>query len=115
MRTERKSQVLVPANHPRPAADSVRSGSARAVILVFCVGLALEATLPWVMIWLSDLFVFDTPDWSRWLVFGAPAVLSVLALVVYKALGARSGQLCPASMTTRQSRWRARGRVDAAH
>jgi hypothetical protein len=73
-------------------------------MLIFCVGLALEATVPWAMIWLSDEFVFDTPAWTRWLVFGGPAALSVLALLLYEALGARSRQLSAAPITARQDR-----------
>jgi hypothetical protein len=104
MRAERKSSVSIPANRQKPAMDLARGGPAGVVTLIFCVGLALEATLPWAMIWLSDLFVFDTPAWSRWVVFGGPAVLSVLALMLYEVLGAGSRQLSPASVTARQRR-----------
>jgi hypothetical protein len=74
------------------------------VVLIFCIGLALEATLPWAMIWLSDEFVFDTPAWSSWLVFALPAVLTVLVLVLYEILRARSGQLSPTPIRIRQHR-----------
>jgi hypothetical protein len=103
-RAERKSPVSMSANRKKTPVERVRGGPAGVVILIFCVGLALEATLPWAMIWLSDLFVFDTPAWSRWLVFGAPVVLSVLALVLYQALGTGSRQLRPASITTEPRR-----------
>lgn len=99
MRAERTSAVSNPANRRKPAMDQLRGGPAEAVMLIVCVGLAIEAILPWAVLWLSDVFVFDTPPWSRWLVFGAPPVLSMLALGLYLALGPGSRRLCPASIT----------------
>ena len=104
MRTEHRSAVSISASNRKPAMDRARGEPAGVAALILCVGLALEAILPWAMIWLSDVFVFNTPAWSRWLVFGAPPVLSILALVLYQALGAGSRQLRPASITTRQRR-----------
>jgi hypothetical protein len=42
------------------------------IIVIFCVGLMAEFILPWAVIWLSDMFFFDIPGWSLWLLFGAP-------------------------------------------
>ena len=83
----------------KPAMDRVRAEPAGVVMLILCAGLAIEAILPWVVIWLSDVFLFDIPAWSCWLVFGAPPALGVLALGLYYAVGAGSRQLCPASIT----------------
>ncbi len=101
---EQKPAASSPANHRNPATDRARGGPNGVLVLIFCVGLALEATLPWAMIWLSDEFVFDTPAWSSWLVFALPAVLTVLALVLYEILRAGSRQLSPAPISTRQRR-----------
>ncbi len=76
-----------------PASNAARRGWADAVMLTLCASLMLEAILPWVVLWLSDVFFFDTPDWSRWLVFSVPPALGVLALLLYRVLGAGGGQL----------------------
>ena len=104
MRAEHMSALSISASRRKPAMDRAVGGSASVVMLILCAGVALGAVLPWAMIWLSDVFVFDTPAWLRWLVFGAPPALSLLGLVLYQALGAASRQLWPASVTTRQRR-----------
>ncbi|HTB46000.1 MAG TPA: hypothetical protein VK741_20435 [Acetobacteraceae bacterium] len=101
---EQKPAASSPASHRKPAKDRARGRPDGVVVLIFCIGLALEATLPWAMIWLSDEFVFDTPAWSSWLVFALPAVLTVLVLVLYEILRARSGQLSPTPIRIRQHR-----------
>ena len=78
-----------------------RRGPAGAVMLILLAGLALEAILPWVVLWLSDVFFFDTPAWSRWLVFGVPPALSVLVVLLYRALGASHERLSHAIVAMR--------------
>jgi hypothetical protein len=99
MRTERKAPVFIPAKRKKSAMDRVRAEPAGVVMSILCAGLAIEAILPWVVIWLSDVFLFDIPAWSFWLVFGAPPALGVLALGLYYAVVAGSRQLSPASIT----------------
>jgi hypothetical protein len=76
-------------------------------IVVLCIGLTAEAVLPWSVIWLSDTFLFDIPGWSLWLIFGAPAALTVLAVLTCRATQimctsrARSLGLGPVRITTR--------------
>jgi hypothetical protein len=89
MRAERKAAVAIPTTSQKPAMNRARGGPAGAVMLILCAGLALEAILPWAVIWLSDMFVFDTPAWSRWLVFAVPPALSVLALALILVPGSR--------------------------
>ena len=48
-------------------------------ITILVAGLILEVALPWAVMWLSDVFCFDIPGWSLWLVFGGPAVASFAA------------------------------------
>ncbi|HEY1931704.1 MAG TPA: hypothetical protein VGG99_06825 [Acetobacteraceae bacterium] len=38
--------------------------------------------MPWAIIWLSDALVFDVPAWSLWLIFGVPAALAFLAVLI---------------------------------
>jgi hypothetical protein len=52
------------------------------LIVILCAGLVTEMILPWIVIWLSDIFVFDIPIWSEWLAFGLPPVLSLLAVLI---------------------------------
>jgi len=104
MRAQRRSAASIPASRQKPTLDQVWGGPAGAVMVILCAGLALEAILPWAVIWLSDVFLFDIPAWSYWLVFSVPPLLSVLALGLYQALRAESWQLCPASITTKHRR-----------
>jgi hypothetical protein len=53
------------------------------VVVILFTGLVAEVILPWAVIWLSDMFFFDVPAWSQWVIFGGPAVLSLLAMPVY--------------------------------
>lgn len=54
-------------------------------IAIVGIGMAAEMILPWILIWISDVFLFDVPAWSQWLVFGGPVAFTVLALIVYRA------------------------------
>ena len=59
------------------------------IIVIFCAGLIAEFILPWAAIWLSDIFFFDIPVWSLWLLFGSPPALSLLAMLIHWALWTR--------------------------
>jgi hypothetical protein len=56
------------------------------IFVVFCTGLMAEFILPWAAIWLSNIFFFDIPAWSLWLLFGGPPALSLLAMLIHWAL-----------------------------
>ena len=56
------------------------------VIVIFCIGLMAEFILPWTVIFLSNMFVFDIPGWSVWLIFGCPPALSVAAALSHWGL-----------------------------
>jgi membrane protein implicated in regulation of membrane protease activity len=56
------------------------------IIVIFCIGLMAEFILPWAVIWLSDMFFFDIPGWSLWLLFGGSPALSLLAMLIHWAL-----------------------------
>jgi hypothetical protein len=62
------------------------------IIVIFCTGLMAEFILPWAVIWLSDMFFFDIPGWSLWLLFGGPPALSLLAMLIHWALRTWSKQ-----------------------
>ena len=104
MRAERLSTVAISARTRRPPVDRAQEQQAGAVTAILGVGLALEALVPWAMIWLSDAFVFDVPAWSRWVVFGAPLVLSIVALGLYLALRGGSARLRGAPGARAESR-----------
>jgi hypothetical protein len=53
------------------------------IIVIFCTGLMAEFILPWAVIWLSNVFFFDIPGWSPWLLFGGPPALSLLAMLIH--------------------------------
>ena len=74
-----RSYELASARGPVPGRNDLTL-----VILFF--GVAAELLVPWTVIWLSDLFVFDVPVWAAWAIFGGPLALGLLVLVVYRAL-----------------------------
>ena len=45
---------------------------------IVAVGLAAEVLLPYGLLWLSDEFLFDIPDWALWFAFGGPPVAGVV-------------------------------------
>jgi hypothetical protein len=56
------------------------------IIVIFGIGLTAEFILPWGVIWLSDMFFFDIPGWSLWLLFGGSPALTFLATLIHWAL-----------------------------
>ena len=52
------------------------------ITVIVSTGLAVAVILPWAVIWVSDLFFFDVPAWSQWVIFGGPAALSLLATLI---------------------------------
>jgi hypothetical protein len=56
------------------------------IIVICCAGLMAEVILPWAVIWLSDMFFFEIPGWSLWLLFGGPPALSLAAVLIHWAL-----------------------------
>jgi hypothetical protein len=56
------------------------------VIVICCIGLMAEVFLPWAVIFLSNMFVFDVPGWSVRLIFGGPPALSLAAALIHWAL-----------------------------
>jgi hypothetical protein len=63
------------------------------IIVIFCAGLMAEFILPWAVIWFSDIFFFDIPAWSLWLLFGSSPAISLLAMLIHWALW--NGQSSP--------------------
>ena len=53
------------------------------IVPILVAGLAAECVLPWTLIGLSDLFLFDTPAWSLWLVFAGPPVITLVAILAH--------------------------------
>jgi hypothetical protein len=56
------------------------------IMVICCTGLMAELILPWVVIWLSDMFFFDIPGWSLWRLFSGPPALSLAAVLIHLAL-----------------------------
>lgn len=65
-----------------PRSYQAASGKADPIIVTLLAGLAAEVAVPWAAIWISDSMVFDIPVWSLWLVFGVPAALTFLAVLI---------------------------------
>jgi hypothetical protein len=64
-------------------------GAADLAIGALLAGLAAEVVVPWAVIWLSNVLIFDIPAWSLWLVFGVPAPLTFSAALILWVLRAR--------------------------
>jgi len=86
----------------QPVTHRARSGPIDPVIVILLTGLAAEMILPWAVLLLSDVFFFDIPTWSQWLVFGFPPALTVLAVLMHWALRTRSPQASRAWGSRRQ-------------
>ena len=48
---------------------------------ILALGLAAEVFLPYALLWSSDEFLFDIPDWALWFAFGGPPLVSVGAFL----------------------------------
>ena len=53
-----------------------KSDSTIAFLSVF---LTIQAALPWILLWLADVFVFDIPAWSVQAVAGSSLVMTLVA------------------------------------
>ena len=62
--------------------DQTAQGRTDPITVIVSTGLAAGVVVPWAVIWVSDLFFFDVPAWSRWVIFGGPAALSLLATLI---------------------------------
>lgn len=51
--------------------------------------LAGQVIVPLGAIWLSDAFAFDIPAWWKWLIFGGTLPLSLVPVLIYRAVRAR--------------------------
>jgi uncharacterized membrane protein YdjX (TVP38/TMEM64 family) len=92
---------------PREAtvAQQAQRQPADPIPVILATGVAAELILPWTVIWLSNVFMFDTPDWLRWLVFVAPLALGLLATLPYWVVRGWSRQPARAWTAARQGRW----------
>ena len=52
-------------------------------------GLAGQVIVPLGAIWLSDAFAFDIPAWWKWLILGGSLPLSLVPVLIYRAVRAR--------------------------
>jgi hypothetical protein len=73
------------------------------IVVTLVAGLVAEAVVPWAVIWLSDALVFDIPAWSLWLIFGVPAALTFLAMLLQGVTRARRRQAPRAAIPMRQA------------
>ena len=74
------------------------------IIVIVATGLAAAVIVPWAVIWFSDLFFFDVPAWSQWVIFGGPAALSLLATLILWDMRTRSQQPVRARVAARRGR-----------
>jgi hypothetical protein len=83
--------------NPRAVAVAEHNGASRGeqgerpisvTTLILFLGVAGELVIPWVVIWLSNVFLFDVPPWLTWLSFGGPLGIGLFAMLAYWTLGA---------------------------
>ncbi len=58
----------------------------RSVGAILAVAVTAEVVLPWVLIEISNLFVFDIPSWSLWAIYAGPPLVAAVAVVVEMVL-----------------------------
>lgn len=85
-----------------PPMHQAPGGATDPIVVTLLAGLAAEAVVPWAVIWLSDALVFNVPAWSLWLVFGVPAALTLLAVLIQWVLRVWPRQAVRAAIPTRQ-------------
>lgn len=66
----------------RPPSNRIQSDPANSVLAILSATALLEVALPWIVIWLSDAFLFDIPAWSVWPLLCVSPALGLLAVVV---------------------------------
>jgi len=88
LRTQREWTPRIPPAraHGRPLRDNPRQQPPSVATLILFFGVAGELVIPWLVIWLSDIFVFDVPAWLAWLSFAGPLAIGLLATLVYWTL-----------------------------
>jgi hypothetical protein len=69
------------SRRPDAFEDAVWPDELSPTITILATGLILEVAVPWTVMWLSDVFCFDVPGWSLWLLFGGPPAASFAAAV----------------------------------
>lgn len=76
-----------------PRGDEVAETSAlkSSMTVILGAGMIAELVLPWALIGLSDLFLFDTPAWSVWAVFVTPPMITLVAVLTRLAIRRRAG------------------------
>jgi hypothetical protein len=88
-RSERNPATTVRQGRHRPRTYQAPRSPADPIIVTLLVGLVTEAVLPWAAIWISDVFVFDIPIWSLWVVFSVPPVLTGLVVLIQSSRRSR--------------------------
>jgi hypothetical protein len=79
----------MPDAEPLRAEIAATSAPTSPAVLILGAGAVAEFVLPWALIGLSDLFLFDTPAWSVWTAFASPPAITLAALLAYHALKRR--------------------------
>ncbi len=58
----------------------------RSISAILAVAVTAEVVLPWVLIEISNLFVFDIPDWSLWAIYVGPPLVAAFVVGVEMVL-----------------------------
>jgi hypothetical protein len=80
--------------HDRPLGRDQGGRPVSVTTLILFFGMAGELVIPWLVIWLSDAFVFDVPEWLTWLSFAGPLAIGLFAILVYWTI--RASRVVPA-------------------
>ena len=52
----------------------------RPILAILLAALVAEIILPWLLIGISNLYLFDIPAWALWLIFAGPPAAASLAI-----------------------------------
>jgi hypothetical protein len=88
--TTSRPTLSVGGAEPLRAEIAATSAPTSPAVLILGAGAVAELVLPWALIGLSDLFLFDTPTWSVWTAFASPPAITLAALLTYHALKRRA-------------------------
>ncbi len=52
----------------------------RPILAILTAAIVSEILLPWLLIGMSNEYLFDIPAWALWLIFAGPPALATLAI-----------------------------------
>jgi hypothetical protein len=99
------SRTVTIEPHQNRAQSAPGPGPCPTPTLVLGFGLAGEVIVPWSVIWLSDVLLFDVPTWALWPLFAGPAALAALTLLIRQSVHVAARWMARSRRPAPNARW----------